>query len=107
MTWRVGNAGTGKRRWFVYQETTAPGRRYHEGRTGHAVRYATSDGAQRVADRLNGGGGFFVQLDETHVLYLTRTQVRAAQMKVRRILDRGGAPPAALVRIAEAVRRSS
>lgn len=48
-TWRPAVNGAGKRPWFL-----ASGSDYHFGADGRLVRYATSESAQRAADRLNG-----------------------------------------------------
>jgi hypothetical protein len=57
--WRPANNGTGKRIWFLLRDGCETDQsipladRYHYGRNGNLVRYASQATAQRAADRLN------------------------------------------------------
>lgn len=54
MLWRPANNGVGKRIWFLVRGHTVPlDERYHYGKDGRLVRYASMANAQRAADRLN------------------------------------------------------
>ena len=53
--WRPANNGTGKRMWFLIREdqSVPVSERYHYGKNGRLVRFASMGNAQRAADRLN------------------------------------------------------
>lgn len=52
-TWRPAANGAGKRQWFVCRGEYGATQEYHEAANGYLVRFASIEGAQRAADRLN------------------------------------------------------
>jgi hypothetical protein len=52
--WRPASNGAGARHWFLIRDAQASvSARYHRSAKGQLVRYASHEGAQRAADRLN------------------------------------------------------